>query len=142
MSKYIPESLRRAVAQRANYCCEYCLTSEVDSVVAFEVDHVFPRKHGGPTSFENLAYTCLICNRNKGSDLATADYPHGPLIRLFNPRAHTWADHFDIDDGMIIGKTDIGMATIKILGMNEVDRIIERRLQIKSGSYPEKNPRN
>lgn len=85
---------------------------------------------------ENLAYTCIICNRNKGSDIATADYPHSQLIPFFNPRIHAWADHFALDDGMIVGKTDIGRATVKILAMNDVDRIMERRLQIKSGSYP------
>lgn len=136
MSRNIPESLRRIVAERANYRCEYCLSSEADSVVTFEVDHIFPRKHGGPTILENLAYTCIICNRSKGSDIATADYPDGPLIPLFNPRIHNWADHFYLDDGMIVGDTDIGRATVRILGMNDVDRIMERRLQIRSGSYP------
>lgn len=136
MSRNIPESMRRTVAQRADYCCEYCLSSEADSVVTFEVDHIFPLKHGGPTVLENLAYTCVICNRNKGSDIATADYPQERLIPLFNPRIHLWSDHFALDDGMIVGKTDVGRATAKILGMNEVERIIERRLQIMSGSYP------
>ncbi len=34
-----------------------------------------------------------------------------------------------------MGKTEIGEATIKVLDLNHVDRIIERRLQIEGGSY-------
>jgi hypothetical protein len=132
----IPESLRRTIAQRADYRCEYCLSSEADSVNSFEVDHIFPLKHGGPTVLENLAYTCIICNRNKGSNLATATYPSRQPIPLFNPRTDTWLEHFGNDDGMIFGKTEIGLATIKVLDLNHVERIIERRLQIQSGSYP------
>ena len=74
MSRHIPKALRIAVAQRAGHRCEYCLSNEADSVNGFEVDHIFSRKHGGPTTLENLAYVCIICNRNKGSDIATANY--------------------------------------------------------------------
>ncbi|HRI59786.1 MAG TPA: HNH endonuclease signature motif containing protein [Saprospiraceae bacterium] len=132
----ITVSLRRIVAQRAGYRCEYCLTSEADSVNSFEVDHIFPLKHGGPTVLENLAYTCIICNRNKGSNLATATYPSRQFTPLYNPRTDAWAEHFGIDNGVIFSKTEIGLATIKVLDLNHVERIIERRLQIESGSYP------
>ena len=132
----ITGSLRAKVAQRAGFRCEYCLTSEADSVVAFEVDHIFPLKHGGPTLLGNLAYCCFICNRNKGSNLATANYPTWRLIPLFNPRIDHWTEHFQIVNGVIQARTEIGQATIKVLDLNHVDRIIERRLQIESGTYP------
>ena len=135
MSRSIPKGLRNMVAERAGFRCEYCLSSEADSVNGFEVDHIFARKHGGPTTFENLAYVCIICNRNKGSDIATADYSDKKLIPLFNPRTDDWPEHFQIDDGQIIGKTPVGNATVKVLDLNDPDRIIERRLQIQSGSY-------
>lgn len=136
MNRNIPPNLRKAVAQRAGYRCEYCLTSEADSVLSFEIDHAFPRKHGGPTTLDNLAYTCIICNRNKGTNIATAEYPSKKIIPLFNPRSDLWSDHFEIDEGEIIGKTEVARATIKILDLNHIDRIIERRIQIQSGSYP------
>lgn len=136
MSRKIPATLRTLVARRASYRCEYCRSSEADSVNAFEVDHVFPIKHGGPTSLENLAYTCIICNRQKGSDMATSEYPSRQFVPLFNPRIDNWEEHFGLEDGVIIAKTDIGAATIKVLDLNQVERIIERRLQILSGSYP------
>lgn len=114
MSRNIPLKLRLQVAERAGYCCEYCRCSELDSVIGFEVDHIVSRKHGGLTVLENLAYACIICNRNKGSDLATQFYPSKELIPLFNPRQDVWQDHFEYDDGLIIEKTDVGKATIKI----------------------------
>lgn len=55
---------------------------------------------------------------------------------MFNPRMDNWEEHFDLEDGIILAKTDIGAATIKVLDLNQVERIIERRLQILSGSYP------
>lgn len=61
----IPAALRAMVARRAEYRCEYCRSSEVDSVDAFEVDHIFPIKHGGPTEPDNLAYTCIICTTGR-----------------------------------------------------------------------------
>ena len=136
MSRKIPDSLRKEVAQRAGYRCEYCLSGETDSVVAFEVDHIFPVKHGGPTVLENLAYTCIICNRHKGSNIATSDYSSQTLVPLFNPRKDVWTAHFMVKDGEIISITEIGKATIKVLELNHIDRILERRLQIQSGSYP------
>jgi hypothetical protein len=29
------------------------------------------RKHGGSSGFKNLAYACVLCNRHKGSDVAS-----------------------------------------------------------------------
>lgn len=39
---YIPEALRRLVVERANYCCEYCLIHQNDSLYSHEVDHIRP----------------------------------------------------------------------------------------------------
>jgi len=136
MRKAIPEHLRKIVAHRAGFRCEYCLSSEADSPLSFEVDHIVSQKHDGPTVLENLAYTCIICNRKKGSNVATVNYPVRQSILLYNPREDIWLEHFKIDDALIIGKTEIGQATIKVLDLNHIDRIIERRIQIASGSYP------
>jgi 5-methylcytosine-specific restriction endonuclease McrA len=71
MSKSIPETLRRAVAHRASFRCEYCRRPEIDSFIRYQSDHIVSRKHGGKTILENLAHTCPICNNAKGSDLST-----------------------------------------------------------------------
>jgi 5-methylcytosine-specific restriction endonuclease McrA len=60
MPSYINEELRRLVALRAEYLCEYCLIHEEDTFYGCEVDHIISLKHGGPTEAENLAYACAI----------------------------------------------------------------------------------
>ncbi len=100
------------------------------------MDHIFPVKHGGPTTLENLAYTYVICNRHKGSNIATSEYLSETLVPLFNPRKDLWTDHFKIHDGSIAGKTEVGKGKVKVLELNDIDRISERRIQIQSGSYP------
>jgi hypothetical protein len=59
-----------------------------------------------------------------------------PLIavRFYNPRIDRWADHFAVESsGLLIGKTVIGEATIKVLSLNHPDSIIERLELIRLG---------
>jgi 5-methylcytosine-specific restriction endonuclease McrA len=129
MSQKIPQSIRNMVAVRANYCCEYCRIPEIDSYYGFQVDHILSRKHDGKTLLENLAYACPDCNRYKGSDLGTYLDDSYQFTRFFHPRLDDWAFHFETQEsGLIIDKTAIGLATIKIFGINHPDRIIERKL--------------
>jgi HNH endonuclease len=129
MSQKIPTALRNIVALRANYCCEYCHIPELDSYYGFQVDHIVSRKHDGKTELENLAYACPDCNRYKGSDLGTYLDESLEFTRFFHPRIDDWLSHFEIQSsGLIIGKTDCGIATIKIFAINHPDRIIERKL--------------
>ena len=136
MSKNIPEALRRAVAVRARYKCEYCRRPEMDSFIRYQSDHIISRKHGGKTILENLAHACPICNNAKGSDLSTILEDEANLIRLFNPRKDDWFEHFDIEDGVIVPKTDVAEGTIKLLKLNEVNRILERLDLIAAGLFP------
>jgi HNH endonuclease len=138
MSNLISEELRRLVASRAGYLCEYCLIHEEDTFFGCEIDHIASLKHGGLTEAENLAYACLICNRRKGSDLGSILEPGGALIRFFNPRSDTWKDHFQLDGPAIRPLTYIGQVTARILGFNTSERILERETLIAVGRYPAK----
>lgn len=51
----ISKPLRRFVAERAAYRCEYCLLHEDDSYSPHQVDHIISRKHGGQSGSDNLA---------------------------------------------------------------------------------------
>lgn len=136
MSRHIPDSLRTLVAERAKHRCEYCRLPAQDSLFIFHIDHIVSIKHGGETTSENLAYSCQICNLNKGTDIATflAD-PQFP-IRLFNPRLDVWDEHFKADVlGELIPHTAIGQATIKVLDLNHPDGIIERRELLRLGLF-------
>ena len=66
MSSYVPAALRRAVAARAGFACEYCLIREADTFFGCEVEHVIAEKHGGPTEEQNLAYACLPVHPAQG----------------------------------------------------------------------------
>lgn len=132
---YIPLSLRRLIAERAGGRCEYCLMPEPMALAAHEVDHVIPLKHGGATSAENLALSCALCNKQKGSDLASIDGETGALTPLFNPRRDPWSAHFELlPDGQFGGRTAIGRVTLRLLRLNEAERIEERALLIAAGA--------
>jgi len=131
MSRNISESLRQFVAQRANYCCEYCQMAQVVRFVIFHVEHVRSMKHGGQTVEHNLAFSCPECNFQKGSDLGTF-IDDDNLVRFFNPRKDVWDDHFEIENGVIFSKTDIGEATVRILKFNIPERIIFRKEVLKT----------
>ena len=59
---------RRQVEERAHQRCEYCLLSQELAASTHQVDHVIAEKHGGQTTLDNLALSCTVCNRRKGSD--------------------------------------------------------------------------
>lgn len=136
MSRYIPEKLRKLVRQRANYICEYCLLHEYNSYSTFQIDHIISLKHRGKTIAENLAYSCLVCNRNKGSDIGSILFPNREFVRFFNPRVDIWSEHFKLSDAKILSLTSIAKATEKILEFNNIVRINERKLLIQGDQYP------
>ncbi|MCC7334317.1 MAG: HNH endonuclease [Pirellulaceae bacterium] len=115
-------ALRREVRGRANDCCEYCqLPQSRFRLVAFHVEHVIARQHGGSDDALNLCLACHWCNLFKGPNLSSLH--DGQLVRLFSPREDEWKDHFQLIDGAIIGLTPIGIATVNLLNMNDPDRV-------------------
>ena len=52
--------------------------------------------------------------------------PDKICIRFINPRIDNWIEYFELESGFICAQTDIAKAMIKLLKMNEIDRIIER----------------
>lgn len=133
---YIPQPLRQLVFKRAQGRCEYCLLHEDDTPFTHQVDHLLPLKHGGQTVSDNLALACLECNRYKGSDLATVDPKTGEITLVFNPRLHSWQEHFLLEASRIVGRTAIGRATVTLLRLNDHKRIIQRQVLIETGRYP------
>ena len=60
-----PALSRRNVLLRDGGRCVYC--GRGAEVGPLTLDHVIPRRLGGPTSWENLVTACLRCNREKGA---------------------------------------------------------------------------
>ncbi len=84
------------------------LTKADDCLLPHEPDHIIATKHRGETAVSNLAWMCFICNRAKGSDIASIDPQTGEVVRLFSPRRDSWPEHFSIeDDGVIRALTDV-----------------------------------
>lgn len=135
-SSSIPNLLRQLTSDRAKGQCEYCLIHQNFSIYSHEVDHIIAVKHGGQTIAENLALSCLPCNRYKGSDLATFDPLTGEIVPLFNPRTQIWSEHFRLDNGQIIGITPTGRATVFLLKLNEPKRLQIRQILIAQRLYP------
>lgn len=133
MSEYISHKDRAHVAERANFCCEYCLMPERFSLFKFHIDHIISLKHGGETQLDNLAFSCGFCNSNKGTDLGTFLTDTEQLIRFFHPRKDSWSEHFELLEGGIYGITPIGEATVKMLQFNDIERILERKLLVEKG---------
>ncbi len=136
MSEYISAEIRLLVAERANHICEYCLIAEQDSYYRHQIEHILSLKHGGSSEPENLALSCVYCNRNKGSDIASFIPASTELVRFFDPRTDVWSEHFRLDGIEIMPLTSIGEATVRILQMNNEDRMMERSVLAKCDRYP------
>ena len=136
MANDISLALRRTVTERAGFRCEYCRMPEAELLAGCEVDHIISRKHGGLTDLANLALSCERCNRAKGTDVASVLGTPQKFIRLFNPRIDFWADHFQIDGGRIVPRTEIGEVTVTLLRLNASDRVVQRLVLQQAGAYP------
>jgi HNH endonuclease len=116
MARWISAELRETVANRAKQLCEYCLIAEVDTFYGCEVDHIISIKHGGSTALDNLAYTCALCNRAKGSDIGSIAISR-EFTRFFNPRTDRWSEHFRLEGSAIRSLTPVGEVTARIFGL-------------------------
>jgi hypothetical protein len=131
----IPASARQFVTERAKGRCEYCLMPQSASAFEHEPDHIVPIQHGGKTEVGNLALACLCCNRRKGPNVGSFDPKTGVLTPFFNPRAHEWDDHFQLEGAVIQPLTPEARVTVKILRLNDERRLEERRQLIALGLY-------
>jgi hypothetical protein len=57
------------------------------------------------------------------------DHRTGEIVPLFHPRRDVWEDHFAFRGPLIEGLTAIGRATVRVLRMNEGERL-ERRTEL------------
>jgi hypothetical protein len=136
---YISATLRQAVIERADNCCEYCLLSQEDNFFPFEVDHIRAEKHGGASVSDNLAWSCSNRNGFKGSDIGSIDPFTDKLTPLFNPRLQVWSEHFRLDGARIEPLTPEGRVTVFLLRLNRLESIAEHEALITLNRYPYRN---
>lgn len=137
MADLVSTHLRREVAARARYCCEYCLMPEACLLAGCEVDHVISRKHGGLSDSANLAYSCERCNRAKGTDIGSVVGFQKQFVRLFNPRIDSWSQHLRLQGAVIEALTEVGEATVQVLRLNTPDRVLQRHVLQAAELYPQ-----
>lgn len=133
MSTYISSALRKLVNERAKGCCEYCLIPEITTLSTHEIDHIIAEKHDGLTESNNLALCCVLCNKHKGSDLASIDPDTKQLTPLYHPRQDYWHEHFQLNGAEFVSLTAVGRVTVKLLQINRMDRLKERELLVQCG---------
>lgn len=126
-------AVRQFVRERAGFRCEYCKLSQVEgATIRFHIEHVRPRQHGGDESIQNLALACSNCNWNKGPNLSAIDPRSNVVTRIYHPRIDLWSEHFALDGLEVVGLTDVGRATVRLLRMNTPESIdIREELRIR-----------
>lgn len=134
MAHEVDEAARRLVIERAGRRCEYCLVHEDSAGFPHQIDHIISRKHGGSSGLGNLAYACVLCNRYKGTDIASVDVS-GRAVRLFDPRRDIWDEHFKMNGPVIQPLTLVREVTARVLRLNAAERVIERQLLQVLGQY-------
>ena len=104
--------------------------------LTFHIEHVIAKQHLGSDDDSNLALACDKCNLHKGTNLTTINQRTGEVVELYNPRTDNWAEHFAMEGPDIVGLTDIGIESARLLQMNSTQRIALRRRLIKLGAMP------
>jgi len=129
---------KQIIAERANYCCEYCLTQSDYGVDPFAVEHIQPIAGGGKTALDNLALACQSCNNHKFTKTVALDSGTDTIVPLYNPRQDRWDDHseWSADFLTIIGLTPTGRATIELLRVNRTEVVNLRRVLRLVGEHP------
>jgi hypothetical protein len=136
MPAVIPTEIRRLVTERAGYRCEYCLLPQGMALHRHEPDYIVPIQHGGATDADNLALACLRCNRYKGPNVGSFDPLTSQLTPLFHPRWQAWSEHFHPAGAIIAPLTPEGRVTVRLLRLNDPDRLAEREHLIAARLYP------
>jgi hypothetical protein len=113
---------RELVRRRALGRCEYCAIPQEHVASRFQIEHVVARQHGGSNDVSNLALACDRCNAYKGPNLSAIDPQTGNITALFHPRHDSWHSHFAVSGSVIVGLSDVGRATVRLLRMNAPHR--------------------
>ena len=131
---------RTLIDARALGLCEYRGLPETLGFVEHQIDHIVAIKHGGSSEPDNLALSCTLCNRYKGSDISSIDPETGKIEPLYNPRKQAWGRHFRFAfGGRITGISRAGRATVRLLQLNRPDRLRERPERFDNADGPRRS---
>ena len=131
-------SLKKAVKERAKFCCEYCFAQESFSADSFSIEHIQPRSKKGLSTLNNLAFSCQSCNNHKFTAIEAIDPATGERAKLYHPRNDIWAEHFEWHEAFteILGISPIGRATVHRLVLNRTGLINLRKVLYQANLHP------
>ena len=132
MATRVTGPLRIAVAIRAHWCCEYCLVPEDDEIQPFHVDHIISEKHDGETELANglCVQPLQLDEGNRRRDIRHNESALGPAIQ---PALGSLGE---CRSGEIVPLTPVGVATVRLLRINDAKRIGFRSLLAAAGRHP------
>ena len=126
---------RERIRQRAEFRCEYCRLPEAATpFITFHVEHVIAKQHLEDDSLDNLALACDRCNAFKGPNLSSIDPDSHEIVELFHPRRNSWTEHFRFDGPLVVGFSQAGRATVRLLNMNARRRVDLRQNWLETGN--------
>jgi HNH endonuclease len=115
--------------------CDYCRMPTALDPLPFQVDHIIAQQHGGETVLENLAWSCLHDNKHKGPNIAGIDPVTNTLVALYHPRRQRWERHFIWNGPILVVRTRIARATIRVLAINDPDAVAFRAELMDEGLF-------
>jgi hypothetical protein len=117
---------RDFVQTRAADRCEYCGIPQEYVAFRFQIEHIIARQHSGSDDPSNLALACDRCNAYKGTNLSAIDPETGNIVQIFHPRRDAWHLHFSLQGAFVVGVSEVGRATVRLLNMNAYNRVALR----------------
>jgi 5-methylcytosine-specific restriction endonuclease McrA len=84
---------RHNIFERDQNMCQYC--GKVFERKDLNLDHVIPRDRGGPTTWENIVCSCIICNTKKSNHTPQEAGMH--LVR--KPKRPKWRPFVQVNLG-------------------------------------------
>jgi len=129
------QTIKQLVYERANGCCKYCLTAEINVGQTLHIEHIVP---DAGDDLENLCLACLNCNLSKAAATTAIDPETNTRAQLFHPRQQNWGDHFAWSENYseVSGITPIGRATVLRLKMNRPRIVLARQRWVQAGYHP------
>jgi len=93
---------------------------------------------GGTDALDNLALSCHGCNWAKSVKTHGEDPVSRNIAPLFNPRQHTWSEHFSWKEEPthVLGLTPTGRATVEALKLNRKNLVNLRLAMFVLGEHP------
>jgi len=52
---------------------------------------------------------------------------------MYHPRKDKWMDHFELNEGFLVAKSEVAKGTIKLLNLNDSSYVELRKMLVRGG---------